>query len=198
MPEMLVKTVRDCAETWRIIPCLSKKKDPVDGPGMVPPSEGLAATRAGAGRRSPRTVCRKLSLSFSALFDKKSALDFIKSRIRKAESSRIGGHTNRVIQGARVKARRVGDAYDLIGRRKGNHLERAPPRAQVRAHTNGKNAKMLRPAAEEARGRHGKEGREELELCKKRILMGRKCKPLNPSGSLLYDENGVLVPELLP
>ncbi|KAI6692378.1 hypothetical protein NL676_020088 [Syzygium grande] len=38
----------------------------------------------------------------------------------------------------------------------------------------------------------------EVELCKKRILMGRRCKPLNCSGTLQYDNNGILVPELLP
>uniref|UniRef100_A0A803KNW4 Uncharacterized protein n=1 Tax=Chenopodium quinoa TaxID=63459 RepID=A0A803KNW4_CHEQI len=32
-----------------------------------------------------------------------------------------------------------------------------------------------------------------FELCKKKILMGEKCKPLH--GSLQYDKNGVLVPE---
>ncbi|KAI5658639.1 hypothetical protein M9H77_27432 [Catharanthus roseus] len=39
----------------------------------------------------------------------------------------------------------------------------------------------------------GKEGG--YELCKKRILMGGKCKPLNLSGKLRYDENGILLPE---
>ncbi|GJV38840.1 RNA-directed DNA polymerase, eukaryota [Tanacetum coccineum] len=43
------------------------------------------------------------------------------------------------------------------------------------------------------------EGRQEEcgsdELCKKRIIMGKKCRPLNVSGSLHYDKNGVLVPE---
>ncbi|CAO2832839.1 unnamed protein product [Amaranthus hypochondriacus] len=35
------------------------------------------------------------------------------------------------------------------------------------------------------------------ELCKKRILMGKKCKPIlgNP---LLYDNNGVLIPQHFP
>ncbi|KAM6597841.1 hypothetical protein CsatA_008365 [Cannabis sativa] len=37
-----------------------------------------------------------------------------------------------------------------------------------------------------------------VELCKKRILMGGKCKPLNVSGTLQYDNNGVLLPEPLP
>ncbi|KAL2254157.1 UNVERIFIED_CONTAM: hypothetical protein Sindi_0210400 [Sesamum indicum] len=35
----------------------------------------------------------------------------------------------------------------------------------------------------------------ELELCKKRILMGEKCRPLNISGTLHYDKYGVLLPE---
>ncbi|CAK7340600.1 unnamed protein product [Dovyalis caffra] len=41
------------------------------------------------------------------------------------------------------------------------------------------------------------ESREECgeELCKKRILMGEKCKPLNLSGSLHYDKDGILMPE---
>ncbi|KAK1420709.1 hypothetical protein QVD17_22527 [Tagetes erecta] len=34
-----------------------------------------------------------------------------------------------------------------------------------------------------------------LELCKKRIMMGKKCRPLNVSGVLRYDNNGVLQPE---
>lgn len=34
-----------------------------------------------------------------------------------------------------------------------------------------------------------------LELCKKRIMMGKKCRPLNISGVLRYDKYGVLVPE---
>ncbi|KAJ6883388.1 hypothetical protein NC652_030575 [Populus alba x Populus x berolinensis] len=45
----------------------------------------------------------------------------------------------------------------------------------------------------------GEESREECgeELCKKRILMGEKCKPLSFSGSLHYDEDGTLLPEVL-
>ncbi|KAJ6694487.1 hypothetical protein OIU85_005194 [Salix viminalis] len=48
-------------------------------------------------------------------------------------------------------------------------------------------------------GQAGEESREESgdELCKKRILMGEKCKPLNLSGSLHYDEDGILLPEML-
>ncbi|XWS30323.1 hypothetical protein CRYUN_Cryun24cG0107200 [Craigia yunnanensis] len=39
---------------------------------------------------------------------------------------------------------------------------------------------------------------EKQELCKKRILMGGKCRPLNHSGIIHYDENGVLLPEIIP
>ncbi|XVE68001.1 hypothetical protein DITRI_Ditri09bG0033300 [Diplodiscus trichospermus] len=39
---------------------------------------------------------------------------------------------------------------------------------------------------------------EKHELCKKRILMGGKCRPLNHSGIIQYDENGVLMPEIIP
>ncbi|CAA7024736.1 unnamed protein product [Microthlaspi erraticum] len=35
----------------------------------------------------------------------------------------------------------------------------------------------------------------EEELCKKRILMGERCKPINRSGILQYDCDGILLPE---
>ncbi|XP_075505570.1 uncharacterized protein LOC142542685 [Primulina tabacum] len=39
------------------------------------------------------------------------------------------------------------------------------------------------------------EDERQMELCKKRILMGEKCRPLNVSGALHYDEAGILLPE---
>ncbi|KAL7120060.1 hypothetical protein ACP275_02G099700 [Erythranthe tilingii] len=45
------------------------------------------------------------------------------------------------------------------------------------------------------RREQGQETNKELELCKKRILMGEKCRPLNRSGALHYDEHGILLPE---
>ncbi|TXG65192.1 hypothetical protein EZV62_006467 [Acer yangbiense] len=42
------------------------------------------------------------------------------------------------------------------------------------------------------------EERMEKELCKKRILMGVRCKPLNISGTLHYDQDGILLPDFLP
>lgn len=40
-----------------------------------------------------------------------------------------------------------------------------------------------------------KETKKDEELCKKRILMGGKCRPLNVSGVLHYDQDGILLPE---
>lgn len=57
--------------------------------------------------------------------------------------------------------------------------------------------KMRRMRSVKMKQREGesetKEGNQ--ELCKKRILMGGKCKPLNVSGVLHYDQNGILLPE---
>ncbi|ESQ32213.1 hypothetical protein EUTSA_v10005673mg [Eutrema salsugineum] len=45
------------------------------------------------------------------------------------------------------------------------------------------------------RRRRLNEGIGEDELCKKRILMGERCKPINRSGILQYDGDGILLPE---
>ncbi|XP_047331778.1 uncharacterized protein LOC124935385 [Impatiens glandulifera] len=39
---------------------------------------------------------------------------------------------------------------------------------------------------------HHVEEEDDGELCKKRILMGFRCKPINSSGAPLYDQNGVI------
>ncbi|KAE9618943.1 hypothetical protein Lalb_Chr02g0148001 [Lupinus albus] len=44
--------------------------------------------------------------------------------------------------------------------------------------------------------KYGNKERGEEELCKKRILMGVKCKPLSSSGILRYDEDGIFLPEI--
>uniref|UniRef100_A0A7N0TGA8 Uncharacterized protein n=1 Tax=Kalanchoe fedtschenkoi TaxID=63787 RepID=A0A7N0TGA8_KALFE len=35
----------------------------------------------------------------------------------------------------------------------------------------------------------------EMELCKRKILMGVKCRPINKSGKLHYGEDGIILPE---
>ncbi|EOA23038.1 hypothetical protein CARUB_v10003806mg [Capsella rubella] len=39
------------------------------------------------------------------------------------------------------------------------------------------------------------ESKGEEELCKKRILMGERCKPINKSGVLQYGGDGILLPD---
>lgn len=61
-------------------------------------------------------------------------------------------------------------------------------------------AKMRRMRSVKMRQREGKSETEEgnQQLCKKRILMGGKCKPPNISGVLHYDQNGIFLPEDVP
>ncbi|KAI3445381.1 hypothetical protein Pfo_002046 [Paulownia fortunei] len=50
----------------------------------------------------------------------------------------------------------------------------------------------------EEKANEAEETNRELELCKKRILMGEKCRPLNLSGVLHYDKEGIFLPDVLP
>ncbi|GMP40059.1 hypothetical protein CsSME_00010651 [Camellia sinensis var. sinensis] len=59
----------------------------------------------------------------------------------------------------------------------------------------GERKKVIKKRDEEEKNGE-REEEEAEELCKKRILMGEKCRPLNLSGALHYDKNGVLLPEL--
>ncbi|KAJ1383467.1 hypothetical protein SESBI_43391 [Sesbania bispinosa] len=61
--------------------------------------------------------------------------------------------------------------------------------------------KMLRSLAKKKVTKQFEEGDGEdkdRELCKKRILMGGRCKPLNSSGTLSYDSDGLFLPEIVP
>ncbi|OWM72447.1 hypothetical protein CDL15_Pgr018332 [Punica granatum] len=219
IPKMPVKTVWKRTETWSkkgkghpspwkkvrstFTPGFFKKREHGNGVGMVPGSsepvsssvENLGVARNGGNQKSPKT-CRKMLLSLPALFDKKLVLHSIKNRIRRDESSRINALTHRVIRGAKAKARRISTACDMISSRRTS--PRRASRAPIRVQTNRKKTRMPGPVGKEIKGRQANEVIEEFELCRKRILMGRKCKPLNSSGSLQYDENGILLPELLP
>ncbi|KAL7205332.1 hypothetical protein ACSBR2_018309 [Camellia fascicularis] len=64
-----------------------------------------------------------------------------------------------------------------------------------KARSGGERKKVIKKRDEEEKNGE-KEEEEAEELCKKRILMGEKCRPLNLSGALHYDKNGVLLPEL--
>lgn len=53
----------------------------------------------------------------------------------------------------------------------------------------------LKTRRKRRRRRSLSEGIGEEELCKKRILMGERCKPMNKSGVLQYDGDGILLAE---
>ncbi|XLR00007.1 hypothetical protein HN51_054736 [Arachis hypogaea] len=58
--------------------------------------------------------------------------------------------------------------------------------------------KKVRKQSEQGNGDGEAEGVLEVELCKRRILMGAKCKPLSSSGVLRYDKDGIHIPEIIP
>ncbi|KAL7003127.1 hypothetical protein U1Q18_004284 [Sarracenia purpurea var. burkii] len=81
--------------------------------------------------------------------------------------------------------RRNGLGFDINGGRAGSSESARVPIRKMR------NGRSVRKKWITDRARFG----EEAELCKKRILMGEKCRPLNLSGKLNYDKNGVLLAE---
>lgn len=107
----------------------------------------------------------KLSLSFSGFFSKKSS--------DRSNSDQTG-------------------ATLLMGKQEnGSKLARNP--SGYRKIRRGRS--MRKKVVKQSEEKENEEERGEDELCKKRILKGVKCRPLNLSGDLHYDRNGVLLPE---
>ena len=57
--------------------------------------------------------------------------------------------------------------------------------------------KQFERGSEEENDGKDKEENGELELCKKRIPMGEKCRRLGLSCTLQYDKDDILLPEVL-
>ncbi|MCD7446460.1 hypothetical protein HAX54_007773 [Datura stramonium] len=143
---------------------------------------------AGAGKQ-PRMLPRNLSGLFKFRFRKRIGFCFTNCKTNKAESatdfegadygavnSAETGEMSKTINWASIKRQAAG--YCIIRRAKSIH-------------------KRVVKQEKECKHEDEKEQEEvELELCKKRILMGGKCRPLSASGSLHYDQNGILLPEL--
>lgn len=126
----------------------------------------------------------KSSLSFSSFFNKRTSFNFNKGNINKARASSVDGG--------------IGSAsFSTIGKQENScNLDRINELRKLRkGKFTGKKSKKR--VEEEHREKEGDEIEDtgDDELCKKRILMGEKCKPLNASGALHYDKNGVLLPE---
>ncbi|KAK9292287.1 hypothetical protein L1049_020251 [Liquidambar formosana] len=143
------------------------------------------------GKNSNRSVLEakqylKMLLSFPSFFNKKTGLKFIKSKSNKtsrcdssgSDSSENGVATNCIVNGteenscslATVSSSRI--SFSRVKLRRENSIRK----------------KATNQVEEE-------EERGEEELCKKRILMGERCRPLNMSGILQYDKNGIILPE---
>lgn len=95
----------------------------------------------------------------------------------------------------------VGNSNGLmvIGRQESSrHLIRIPSRKSTSSRRKLRIAIYVRKMGNDNKTAIRSEERDVgQELCKKRILMGGKCKPLNLSGTLQYDNNGILLPEAI-
>ena len=140
---------------------------------------------------------------FTSFFNRKNITNFIKGNINKENDSCS------ICDGCSTpNCRTVGGvttSFRLIGKQgSSDHLIRVPSkilttRKKLRvARSLRKNMnKQFKRGSEEENDGKDKEEKGELELCKKRILMGEKCRPLDFSGTLQYDKDGILLPEVL-
>ncbi|KAJ9180303.1 hypothetical protein P3X46_008569 [Hevea brasiliensis] len=155
-----------------------------------------------ASKKQPRKADKSLniSLSFSRLFKKSTNCNFMRGKFNEIDTNSVG----------------VGRIADIVIERQAStrSLSRLPstgntsdivnlPRVPSRILTCRRNLKMSQSLTKikSTRINEGKSSerkdRGEEELCKKRILMGEKCKPLSYSGTLEYDKDGVLLPDVI-
>ncbi|KAK4427626.1 hypothetical protein Salat_1531600 [Sesamum alatum] len=121
--------------------------------------------RKGSRRNEATRRCPTVSLSLSVIFRKRCGFGFRKWRAIKIVNADANGNEGSGVERC---------SYGRI------------TRAKLVLKRDDRCGEKTRVAEEDA---------GELELCKKRILMGEKCRPLNISGTLHYDKNGVLLPE---
>ncbi|KAF3629019.1 hypothetical protein FXO38_23348 [Capsicum annuum] len=135
-------------------------------------------------RKQPRILPRKLSGFSEFRFRKKIGFCFTNWTNNKADTGTESEgadddavtNTENNINWASIKKRTAG--YCIIGRVKSIHK------------------KVVKQGRESKYEAEEEQEKVDLELCKKRILMGGKCRPLSASGSLHYDQDGILLPEL--
>lgn len=144
----------------------------------------------------------KVSFPFLSLFKKFTSLDFVRGKINSVRcdtgangAGRIAGAIGATDQ---FVIRRQKTAYFLPG---GVGMpDTLTERQSSSSNLIGIPTRVLSTHLKLKKWERVKAGKREEcgeELCKKRILMGEKCKPLNISGSLHYDEDGILLPEVL-
>ncbi|KAF3454565.1 hypothetical protein FNV43_RR05013 [Rhamnella rubrinervis] len=141
----------------------------------------------------------KGSLPLAYLFNEEKSMNFnIKSK-----TSTCGFISNKENDNAANGAGGIANSLRVVGE-SSRHLIRIPSRIST-----SRSRRRLRIAVfvrkieskkfeeQNAAAAAAREESGDRELCKKRILMGSKCKPLNLSGTLQYDSNGILLPEAL-
>ncbi|KAK4595621.1 hypothetical protein RGQ29_013916 [Quercus rubra] len=117
----------------------------------------------------------KKFLSFTSFFNK-NRKNFIKGNINKENDSCS------ICDGV------------LIGKQgSSGHLIRVPSKIL----TTRKKLRVARSLRKKMNKQFEREENDELVLCKKRIPMGERCRPLGFSSTLQYDKDGILLPEVL-
>ncbi|KAJ6683091.1 F2P16.13 PROTEIN-RELATED [Salix koriyanagi] len=134
----------------------------------------------------------RVSFPFSSFFSKCASLDLFRGKINTGN-----GWNHKLLGGGGMSdtlTERKDSRSNLL--RNSSRVLRSRLQKLKMAGSFAKTAtRQVRGKSEQIREERREEGGE--ELCKKRILMGEKCKPLNFSGSLHYDEDGILLPEVL-
>ncbi|GAV88070.1 hypothetical protein CFOL_v3_31494 [Cephalotus follicularis] len=154
-------------------------------------------------QQQPSTAKKLLQEKSLSFFHKRSGLNFIRRKVKNAntgtattscKSNSNGGDSGSIGNGTNTLNDNATKAI-VIGRRE---RCRGLPRVPSRILTTRKKLRMARSIKMwgSRRIEGEREDRGDKELCKKRILMGERCKPLNYSGSLHYDINGILLPEV--
>ncbi|XWS58131.1 hypothetical protein CRYUN_Cryun08bG0008200 [Craigia yunnanensis] len=129
-------------------------------------------------------------------FSKRNDLELNKGKINNVEDSPVGNNTD-------LSVSRVGDkGANTVGTKGIIFLKQAEnsndlPRFQSKTLSSRRKPKIAWSIKKISCVLAGGKS-EKQELCKKRILMGVRCRPLNHSGIIQYDENGVLLPEIIP
>uniref|UniRef100_A0A2N9ITY1 Uncharacterized protein n=1 Tax=Fagus sylvatica TaxID=28930 RepID=A0A2N9ITY1_FAGSY len=148
----------------------------------------------------------KKFLSFSSICSKKIRMKSIKGKINKENDScsicdGCGEANSSTTVGVVTTS-----SFRLTGKQgSSGHLIRVPSKIlttrqklKVARSLRKKENKQLEQDSEQESDEKVRDEKGDLELCKKRILMGAKCRPLGFSGILRYGKDGILLPEVLP
>ncbi|KDP23428.1 hypothetical protein JCGZ_23261 [Jatropha curcas] len=131
----------------------------------------------------------KVSPSLSRLFRKSTSCNnFIKSKNHNISPTNVGKIAEAVVGGQASRVAFNRSTSDTM------NLQQAPSRIS----TTHRKLKMAQSSSNQETSEREDRGGEQQELCKKRILMGEKCRPLSYSGTLQYDKDGTLLPDAIP